>query len=57
MPLVVKQAELLVTEGAGIGGKTFSVGVQGVIDFVQQAPDRVRTNPQPQAGQFLAQIA
>jgi hypothetical protein len=55
--LVVKAPELLISERASIGTKTFSVGVQGVINFVQQTPDRVRTNSQTQVGQFRADIA
>ncbi len=47
-PLVVEQVELPVAERTGIGRETLAVGVQGIIHFVQQTPDRVGTNLQPQ---------
>jgi len=55
--LVVEEAELLIAEGTRRRTKAFAVGVQRVTRFVQQTPDRVRTNAQTQLRQLRTDVA
>jgi hypothetical protein len=50
--LVIEYSELLLTQGTMVGTKAFTVSVEGVVHFLQQTPDGIGTDPQPQLGQL-----
>src|SRR5437899_3746714 len=57
LSLVVEEAELLIAQRTGLGTKAFAVRVQSVAHFVQQTPDRVRTNAQTKLTQLRTDVA
>lgn len=50
--LIAEHSKLLIPQGTMVGTKAFTVGVEGVINFLQQTPDGIGTDPQPQLGQL-----